>query len=115
VIGLELLGSIAIFWYIKQNFFSIEDSIHGENTICRNDCMIINEDIYSAWKQVRKQLHLPGNVTATYFPHGNIKYNTKLNEFIVSVDSRIYADAGIQEQLRIHYGLQETTRFELAD
>lgn len=112
---MELLGSIAIFWYIKQNFFGIEDSIFGETAICRDDCIIIDEDIYSAWKKVRKQLHLPGNVTATYFQHGTIKYNTKLNEFVVSVDSRIYADAGIQEQLRIHYGLPETTRFELVD
>lgn len=102
---------LAIFWYAEDRFVGLEDSITGPSSIQIGNYYRINCTHDTIWSNYKNQTAHPEK-SWSYYPRGEVSYNSILKQFIVRADRSISEDLAVQKKVLFTYGLPDNTRFE---
>jgi len=102
---------LALFWYAEDNFVGLEDSITGPSSVQFGNYYRIDCTHDTIWNNYKNQTAHPEK-SWTYYPRGEVLYNSILKQFIVRADRSISEDTVVQRKVLFKYGLPDNTRFE---
>jgi len=102
---------LALFWFAEDSFVGLEDSITGPSSALFGNYYRINYTHDTIWSNYRNQTAHPEK-SWSYYPRGEVLYNSKLKQFIVRADRSISEDPAVQRKVLFTYGLPDNTRFE---
>lgn len=103
---------LSVFWYIDGKFYGVDDTLKGDNVDDFGGYLQLNVDHFQIWDKIIKQANLPYDTEYDEYPRARILFNVKLHKFVVIGTASITMDPIIQDEIKAHYGLPNTTLFE---